>query len=260
MNGADQRPAMSPATVRLRELTWPEVESAIEGGTRTVIIPVGSTEQHGPHLPLGTDAIIGETLSEAVAEKLGDALVAPVVEPGCSGHHMDFPGTATIPPDLLMELLRHQCLSFEQHGFEHVVLLPSHGGNFAPVNTITPEIARELENARVIPLADIDRMMELMNEGLRAGGVEYQEPVVHAGAVETAVIMAVDEDLVREDELRVGHEGAVAVPDLLSSGFRSVTESGVLGDPREATREAGEAIIETIADAYAETVRDYRND
>lgn len=250
---------MAPDTVELKELTWPEVEAAIENGTRTVIIPVGSTEQHGPHLPLGTDAIIGEALGVATAEELGDAVVAPAIEPGCSGHHMAFPGSATIPANLLMDLLRHHCLSFERHGFEHLVLLPSHGGNFAPVNTIAPELADELA-AQVIPLADVDRLMDLMNEGLRAGGVEYQEPVIHAGAAETAVIMAVAPDLVRDDELRVGHEGEVNIPRLLSEGFEAVTESGVLGDPREATSEAGEAIVSTIADAYAETIREYRGD
>lgn len=248
----------TPPTVTLEELTWPEVEAAINAGTRTVVVPVGSTEQHGPHLPLATDALIGEAVAERTAERLGDALVAPPVRPGCSGHHMDFPGTVTVGPELLMDLLRAHARSLSAHGFEYVAFLPSHGGNFAPVNTVVPEIARDLDAARVVALADLGRLMELMNEGLREGGVDYQEPVIHAGAAETAAILAIDEDLVREERLEAGYEGDLQVTALLSEGFRHFTENGVLGDPREATREAGKAILDTIAEAYAEEVREAR--
>lgn len=240
-------------SVLLEELTWTEVESAIENGTRTAVVAVGSVEQHGPHLPLIMDTLAGDELSRRVAEKLGDALAAPTIRPGCSGHHMDFPGTITIPPETLMDTIRAYCRSIDEHGFEHVVLVPTHGGNFAPVNTVAPEIAREID-ASVIALAELDELMELMNAGLRAAGVEYEEPVIHAGAAETAIVLAVAEGLVRTDELHVGHEGDVAVSRLLSEGFRAITETGVLGDPREGTPEAGEAILERIADAYAERV------
>lgn len=248
-------PVVEPMSrsVLLEELTWPGVESAIENGTRTAVVAVGSVEQHGPHLPLIMDTLAGDELARRVAEKLGDALAAPTIRPGCSGHHMDFPGTITIPPETLMDTIRAYCRSLDEHGFEHVVLVPTHGGNFAPINTVAPEIAREVE-ASVIALAELDELMELMNAGLREAGVEYQEPVIHAGAAETAIVLAIAEGLVRTDELRVGHEGDVAVSRLLSEGFRAITETGVLGDPREATPEAGEAILERIADAYAERV------
>ncbi len=240
-------------SVLLEELAWPEVESAIENGTRTAVVAVGSVEQHGPHLPLIMDTLAGDELARRIAERLGDALAAPTIRPGCSGHHMDFPGTITIPPETLMDTIRAYCRSLDEHGFEHVVLVPTHGGNFAPVNTVAPEIAREIE-ASVIALAELDELMELMNAGLRQAGVEYEEPVIHAGAAETAIVLAVSEGLVREEEMAVGHEGDVAVSRLLSEGFRAITETGVLGDPREATAEAGEAILERISDAYAERV------
>ncbi|WP_290816563.1 creatininase family protein [Halovivax sp.] len=250
---------MSRDTVLLAEHAWPDVEAALEDGTRTAIVAVGSIEQHGPHLPVIMDSLAGDELSRRVAERLGDAIAAPTIRPGCSGHHMDFPGTITISPETLMETIRAYCRSLDAHGFEHVVLLPTHGGNFAPVNTVAPEIAREIE-ATVIPLANLDELMTLMNEGLRAAGVEYEEPVIHAGAAETAIVLAVAEDLVRTDELEVGHEGDVSVARLLGEGFRSVSENGVLGDPREATAEAGEEILERIADAHAERIRAERGE
>lgn len=243
----------TPETVLLEELAWPEVEAALADGTRTAVVAVGAIEQHGPHLPLVVDALAGDELARRIAEELGDALAAPTIRPGCSGHHMEFPGTVTVPPETLMDVIRGYCRSLDDHGFDHVALVPTHGGNFAPVNTVAPELGREL-HANVIAVADLDELMELQNEGLEAGGVDYREPVIHAGAVETAVVMAVREDLVRTDELAVGHEGELSTARLLSEGFESITETGVLGDPRKATSEAGEAILDAVTEAYAETI------
>lgn len=247
-----------PDDVLLAERTWPEVEAAIESGTRTAIVAVGSVEQHGPHLPLIMDTLAGDELSRRIAGRLDDALAAPTIRPGCSGHHMEFPGTITIPAETLMDLIRSYCRSLDAHGFEHIVLVPTHGGNFAPVNTVAPEVAREID-ASVIALANLEEKMSLMNEALREAGVDYEEPVVHAGAVETAMVMAVNEGLVRTDELEVGHEGEVSVTRLLSEGFRAITENGVLGDPREGTPEAGEAILEKITTAYVERIEAERD-
>lgn len=247
----------SRETVLLEELAWPEVQSALDDGTRTVVVAVGSVEQHGPHLPLIMDTLAGDELARRVAEELGDALAAPTIRPGCSGHHMEFPGTITVPAETLMDVIRGYCRSLDEHGFEHVVLVPTHGGNFAPVNTVVPELARELD-VNVIAVADLDELMELQNEGL-AASVDYREPVIHAGAAETSIVQAVRDDLVRTDELAVGHEGEVSTSRLLSDGFRAITESGTLGDPRKATPAAGEAILETVTAAYAEQIERERN-
>lgn len=248
----------SRTSVRLGEYTWPEVDSALENGIRTVIVAVGSVEQHGPHLPLLMDTLDGDELAKRIAEKLGDALAAPTIRPGCSGHHMDFSGTITIPSETLMDLIRAYCRSLDEHGFEHIVIVPTHGGNFAPVNTVVPEIARKI-NANVISLANLEEHMTLMNEGLHDAGVDYEEQVIHAGAAETAMILAIDEGLVRTDELEVGHEGDVSTARLLSKGFKSITKNGVLGDPREATTEAGERIFEKITTAYVNQIEAERN-
>ena len=248
---------MDTETVVLEEMTWREVDEALENGTRTAVVAVGSIEQHGPHLPLKMDTLAGDELSARIATELGDAVAAPTIRPGCSGHHMAFPGTITVSPETLMNTIRAYCDSLDEHGFEHIALVPTHGGNFAPVNTVAPEIARELD-ASVHALADLAELMELMNDGLREGGVDYQEPVIHAGAAETAIVLAAAEELVRMDKLEVGTEGAVSTARLLSEGFDAVSENGVLGDPREATAEAGEAILSVITAAYATRIREER--
>lgn len=248
---------MATETVLLEELTWREVDAMLKDGTRTAVVAVGSIEQHGPHLPLKMDTLAGEELSERIATALGDAVAAPTIRPGCSGHHMAFPGTITVDSETLMDTIRAYCESLDEHGFEHIALVPTHGGNFAPVNTVAPEIARDID-ASVHALADLSELMALMNEGLREGGVDYQEPVIHAGAAETAIVLAVAEELVRTDALEVGTEGAVSTARLLSEGFDAVSPNGVLGDPREATAEAGEAILSVITEAYAARIREER--
>ncbi|ELZ30254.1 Creatininase [Halosimplex carlsbadense 2-9-1] len=247
----------SRRSVRLAELSWTEIESTLDDGTDTVIVPVGSIEQHGPHLPLNMDTLDGEVVAERIAERLGDALAAPAIRPGCSGHHMDFPGTITVPPETLMDVIRSYCRSLDEHGFEHVVLVPTHGGNFGPVTTVAPDIGREID-ASVIALADLDEHMRLLNEGLDEAGIDYDQDVIHAGAAETAIVLAIDEGLVRTGEVEPGPEGEFSTARLLSEGFRAITENGVLGDPSEATAEAGEAILDLVTDAYVERIESER--
>ena len=240
-------------SIHLEEMVWPEVESALEDGTRTAIVAVGSIEQHGPHLPLNMDTLDGDEISRRIALELGDALAAPTIRPGCSGHHMDFPGTITVPPETLMDVIRSYCRSLYEHGFEYIVLVPTHGGNFAPVKTVAPDIAREID-ATVISLADLNEHMRLLNEGLSEAGIEYDQDVIHAGAAETAIVLAINEGLVRMDQIERGPEGDISPARLLSEGFRSITENGVLGNPNEATGEAGETIIQNVVETYVKQI------
>lgn len=248
----------SRGSVLLEEMVWPEVESALEAGTRTAIVAVGSIEQHGPHLPLNMDTLDGDELSRRIASELGDALAAPTIRPRCSGHHMEFPGTITVPPETLIDVVRSYCRSLDEHGFEYVVLVPTHGGNFGPVKTVAPDIAREID-ATVVPLADLDEHMQLLNEGLSEAGVEYDQDVIHAGAAETAMVLAIDEGLVRTEQFERGPEGDISPARLLSEGFRSITENGVLGNPNEATIEAGETIIQKVVETYVEHIETERS-
>ncbi|TFG86888.1 MAG: creatininase family protein, partial [Gemmatimonadales bacterium] len=120
-------------TIRMEEMNWPDIRSAIEGGFATVVVAVGSTEQHGPHLPTMTDTRIGDAVAERVARKLGNALLARTVSVGVSEHHLAFGGTVSIQPDTLRLVLRDYIDSLARCGFRRIVFLPSHGGNFSTV-------------------------------------------------------------------------------------------------------------------------------
>lgn len=237
-------------TILLEEMTWTMVERAIEEGFRTVVVPVGSIEQHGPHLPLGTDTYLGDCLGRRLAERLGNALVAPTIRPGCSGHHLDFPGTISVSTEALIRVVEDVCASLDRHGFENIILLPSHGGNFAPVQTATQEIAPRLR-ANLIALADLEGLIERMREAAVEAGVPEEAVGGHSGAGETSFVMAYRPELVRSSEMAPGYIGPLT-RRYVRRGFKAVTETGVLGDPRHASREIGERFIELVTEMYLE--------
>ena len=117
-------------TVLLEEMTWPEIRDALQNGMRTVVVCAASIEQHGPHLAERTDTTLGYAEAEALARRLGNALVAPVIRPGLSAHHMVLPGTVTLRPEVFRGVVEDYISSYVRHGFTTIVLISSHGGNF----------------------------------------------------------------------------------------------------------------------------------
>ena len=135
---------MKLKSVLLEELSWREIGEAMEGGCRTVLVCAASNEQHGPHLAENTDYIFGLEMCRAVAEKMGDALVAPVIRPGLSQHHMRHPGSLTLRPETFRMLVEDYVDCYVRHGFERIVLLASHGTNFAPLAALAPELQKKI--------------------------------------------------------------------------------------------------------------------
>jgi creatinine amidohydrolase len=239
--------------VRLEEMSWVEVDSAMEDGATTVIVPAGSVEQHGPHLGLVKDAAWAEAIAVELAAELGDALVAPVIRPGCSDHHMAFPGTISYRPETLMRVLEDYCRSLDSHGFEHIVLFSLHGGNFPAMNAILPSIAAELD-ARLITLLDKELLIDPLIEGLAEFGIDSNARG-HGGAAVTASVWHLRPDVVLEDEFTPGFTGDVSTSALMMDGLDAVTELGHMGDPTEATPELGEDVTNRVVNAFAERVR-----
>lgn len=239
----------------IERLSWPTIERRLGGRTDTALIPVGAVEQHGPHLPLGTDAMLGEALACRIADSIGDALVAPVISLGCSTEHMSFPGTVSVPQEVLIDQLRACVQSLEHHGFAYAVLLPTHGGNIAPINAAVPELANECNDIEIIPVADLHWYMELLNRALREAGVDIEEPIAHAGASETALMLALYPSLVDTDAAASGHEGDLSYARLLRDGMEGITENGVLGDPTVATRRVGEQMVDVLVGEFTDRIR-----
>jgi creatinine amidohydrolase len=193
----------------LEKLTWPEVERAIGGGMRTAVVCAASSEQHGPHLPEATDALIGEALATGLARRLGDALVAPVIRPGCSDHHMAFAGSLTISPELLMQILDAYLASLRHHGFRRFVVMSSHGGNY-PV-LAEWERSRRPENTTVI--ADIAVFQSGFEAIRRFGREDRAGP--HAEVLETSMMLHLHPELVHMERAEPGFTGEMELQDLL---------------------------------------------
>jgi creatinine amidohydrolase len=235
--------------VALAELTWADAAELRERDDVVGLVPTGAVEQHGPHLPLATDFLIAEQLARAVAEALPvPVVVAPVLAGGLSDHHLAFPGTVTLSRDVFGGWIDAQVAAFERMGIGRVAVFSAHGGNFAFLGELAARYAEHGGAARVIAYDDLLGFVKVMDEAARSLGLEAPETDVHAGALETSVALTAFPTLVR-DFTEV--EGYTAAEDgwmerIWQDGLDALAASGVLGDPRLATAEAGRAVFDAL--------------
>ena len=154
-------------------LTWPEIKEEIQNGRVTVIVPFGSTEQHGRHMPLGTDAVLGDVFGWGLAERL-DAFLAPTVRYGCSEHHLAFSGTISLNEDTFQRIVMDIVTSLSRHGFRRIVLLPTHGGNFKPLAEAMAKI-KPVKGVRVLAFTDLAALVDAAFKSSKAFNVEVNE-------------------------------------------------------------------------------------
>jgi creatinine amidohydrolase/Fe(II)-dependent formamide hydrolase-like protein len=182
--------AQPPDTVLLEELTWTELRDAIGAGKTTILVPVGGTEQNGPHMALGKHNVRVRALAERIARALGHALVAPVVAYVPEGRispptgHMRFPGTISVPEDTFERVLEAAARSFRQHGFRDVVFLGDHGATQAGQRAVATRLNREWAGAptRAHAIEEYYRASQVeFARALRAKGYSQEEIGTHAG-------------------------------------------------------------------------------
>ncbi len=227
--------------IDLASATWPHVEAV--AGDRTLLVPVGSTEQHGPHLPLDTDTRIASALARAAAERLGNrVLVAPAVAFGASGEHADFAGTLSIGTDALITVLVE--LGRSADAFARFMFVNGHGGNVGALQRAVITLQSESRNAHAWSwsLPDPDTGAD-----------------AHAGRTETSLLLAIDPELVELDAAEPGRTEPITdlLPALRTNGVRSVSPNGVLGDPTGASASEGRTLlIRLVDDLVADLLRD----
>jgi creatinine amidohydrolase len=202
-------------TRHLGDLTWPDVEGGL------LVVPLGSTEQHGPHLPLSTDTDV----AVALAAEVPDAVVAPALAYGASGEHAGFPGTLSIGQAalelVLVELVR------SADAFDRVLLLNGHGGNADPVRRAVATLRAE-------------------GRDVRAWGPSWDGDA-HAGRTETSVLLALGRPVGADRPVGATAPVAELMPALRTGGVRAVSPTGVLGDARDASAEEGAALLAAAA-------------
>lgn len=220
---------------RLVDRPWRDV------GRPVVLVPLGSTEQHGPHLPLDTDTTVASLVCEALAARLrtdgDDVVVAPPIAYGASGEHEAFPGTISIGTQALTFLLMEFGRSASAWA-DRIIFVNGHGGNVEALAAAMPVLIDEERAAAWLPCVP-DRA------GLdeRIGRLD-----AHAGRSETSIMLAHDAARVRVDRLEQGNPDPLRelMPRLRDAGTRAVSPNGVLGDPRGATAAEGELLLDAI--------------
>lgn len=221
-----------------------------------VIVPVAALEQHGPHLPVEVDTLLGETVALRTARKAvamgAPVVVLPVLWTGLSEHHMSFGGTVTLDFPAFSALVEGVVRSVLRHGFRRIVLLNAHGGNENALRTITDDLTPKLGvpivqftywYAGAVPIAKI---------------LETQGGLQHACEAETSMMMAVRPDLVATDRIPLAKSNTTPdVSDVAGGGvyrWRTIgsrSGSGVIGNPEAASAEKGERLFEAIAEVLA---------
>lgn len=237
---------------RLAEMTARDVAQAVAGGVTTVILPLGATEQHGHHLPLGTDAFLAGALAEALAEELGNVMVAPVMPLGCSDEHTGFSGLLSVDHETLALVIADCALRIAAWGVRRLVLLSAHGGNQYAMDLALARMRDRQCPIEVVVCASSTRLGEELGGIAREDGISTEARGLHAGEGETSEMLHVRPDLVRLDRLEPGYTGPLdlLMPRLRQVGVRAVSANGVLGDPREAGARRGERYLQAQVSAW----------
>lgn len=226
----------------LEETTTVDAKDAFED-IEVAVLPTGSTEQHGPAMPLCTDSVSAETVARGIADR-DDTVVLPTVSIGVSPHHRQFHGSAWVSAETFEQYISETLANFTEHGIEKAVIVNGHGGNVSSVNRVAEDLYRD-ETAFVVPWSWWEGVGETPYEEM---GEDVEVPG-HAAGFEAAMMLYAAEHLVREDRFEEAATGTgpgsrFDHPAVRGFDFADWTENGIHGDPRLASADAGEALYE----------------
>lgn len=242
--------------MRLHLMTWPQVEAYLAHST-AIILPIGSTEQHGPTGLIGTDALCAEAVADKVGEALG-VVVAPTLAIGMAQHHMAFPGTMTLKPSTLLAVVEDCLLSLVRHGFDRVLMINGHGGNVATINAAFSQTQMELDRLSPRPALRTRLVNWWETPEVMAASVRLFADMVgsHATPPEVALTWALHPDLADPHPLvpAVAPTGAFFGP----ADFRERFPDGRIGsNPSLASPEAGRELLKIAADEMTRLASDF---
>lgn len=233
-------------SVFVEEMTWQEVQAAIQAGASTAIFYAGSTEQNGPHMVTGKHNVVAHFVAEKIAGRLGNALVYPILpfaptgDPVTKTDHMAYPGSVSISESTYSAIARDVSLSARAAGFRNIVLMGDHGGGQDVLGAVAKQLTAEWasDGTRVFHISDLYyRSFEMAETELRALGLKDGS---HAGIIDTSELMFLDKDgrLVRAAKISAGTPG-----------------SGADGDSRLATKSLGQRFIQFKIESAVAQIR-----
>ncbi|HBY95287.1 MAG: creatininase family protein [Ardenticatenaceae bacterium] len=249
----------------LFEMTWEEAQEALQE-TDIVVVPIGSTEQHGPHLPLGNDALQVREMARRIVVKLDEmgvkAVAGPLIPFGMASYHLPFPGTIHLQPSTFQALMRDVCLSLYRHGFRKFAFPLGHGGNLSGMQMVAQQLIDETEGTQALVLNWLQLAVQHYREILTS-----QKNEGHAGEGETSRLLALHPELVELQRTRVYyseradkaesadhplHGGGIFKP---TRNWRDAATYGSVGNPTLAKEETGEKLWDLIIGWMAGAIR-----
>jgi creatinine amidohydrolase len=229
--------------MRLADATWTDADDV---DTDLALLPVGSTEQHGPHAPLGTDFVAAETVAETAASNYDDEVaVAPPLSVGVSAEHRQFTGTLWVSPETFRANVREVTQSLASHGWDRVVVVNGHGGNVPALGEVCATISRH-DDAYAVPFTWFEAVGD------------HSDDMGHAGPLETAFLRHAHPNLVREDRVEDASDGASdhwgdwQSHTNLAHDSAEFTENGVVGDPTDGDSGRGEELLSLASDSLCD--------
>jgi creatinine amidohydrolase len=250
------------------EMTWPETKEAVAEG-RVVILPTGSTEEHGPHLPLSTDVLCSYSVCKAVAKKVPkDAVVLPPISYGFNEHHEDFPGTLHVDWQPFIEYMINVGRSATHHGFRKIVIINGHGSN----TPFTQIAARKITNTTDAICASLNYWDFGKDAITKVRQSPWPGGMAHGCEFETSLLLHLAPNLVQMDKAKKDMSfqkskyiywdlqggalgGAVGFMDQWSR----MSKTGTMGDPTLATREKGKIIFDEVVKNVSEFIKEFKH-
>lgn len=234
--------------MHLSQATWPDVDD-LGDETDLAILPVGSTEQHGPHAPLGTDRFAATAVAEAATDRFdGELALAPTIPVGISEEHRHFAGTLWVAPETFRSYVGDVLRSLAHHGFDRILVVNGHGGNIEALGEVCRRVTRD-GDAFAVPFTWFEAVSQ---ESVQIG---------HAGPIETAVLRHLHPELLREDRIDEAAAGAADAwgewigPTNLAVDTAEFAENGTVGDPRDGDAAMGESLISEATDVLVSLIQ-----
>lgn len=245
--------------VFLAKMTSPDVAERLKQGYSLAVVPIGSIEEHGLHLPLDTDIFDCYEIVKRAAMKVADDIkpvVAPPLYYGQSWNHMDFPGSITLREETFIDVVTDICKSLAYHGFNKILIVNGHGANRDPLHAVRYRLKRET-SAFIMNLMWVDLVRDVIKDTTKPTGF-YS---VHGGEFETSVYLYLDGDKVKMDKA-LDIKPKIPLPEYVSTRiiriplrFKEISETGAWGYATLASKEKGKKIVDAAVERLAKLLR-----